>query len=627
MTDPMDVSWLDLTQDPKNLSPERALTRDLLAEQGIRLVHFGARDASMLQADVTLLGQTVSVDWLPDDKKVLGLRTLNRRTRLDVLAENGLPVQPYGAPADDAAFADLLARWGVRHAVVKLDWSFRRAGVTALPVRHDQKPRLPLGFDPSMDVVMQPVKGDPRTLKVDLFAGHVLGATWLDTRQIATPNWQMIGVRGQWPATLSADLQTMLEKASEVLLRYGCGYSSLDVMFADDGPRIIEANTTSVSTVFWRDNPEPYAQNLARAIAACLQRRDDIPKVRDITMLARGCRNEDEAVLLEPNPDRLTLPPDFDMHMDAMMREADSLSEVERVALGKMVEADLMEHARLTVPAYRADPGALGQVVTSQAMAHRPLDYVSRDWPDGHGTLSYAVSTDLDAGQATLRTRFSSQVEAAAHRRALRWVGVRDPGKEVELIDRAHAGQLCIGHDTPADQILTRLDGAGRVSLWTTGATALALAQAMSTCAPKDLNICGIVLAGPPLARSDRRRIADAIGAPVAEVLYVPPAGTVAIRCPDLGLYHVLSDVGRVEIGNTKGREDRVGSIIVTGFYNFAQPMIRVETDLQGCIVTSAPTCSCPVSNDQMISLFSLPGLEKTDKTPPLYGAGNTGYI
>ena len=51
-----------------NLSPERALTRDLLAEQGIRLVHFGVRDASMLQADVTLLGQTVSVDWLPDDK-------------------------------------------------------------------------------------------------------------------------------------------------------------------------------------------------------------------------------------------------------------------------------------------------------------------------------------------------------------------------------------------------------------------------------------------------------------------------------------------------------------------------------------------------------------------------------
>ena len=425
MTD-IDIAWLDLTQDPRDLSPERKTVCDLLAAQGIRLVHFGARDEAMLQADLIVLGQPVSVDWLPADKKVLGLRTLNRRTRLDVLAENGLPVQPYGAPSDDGEFADLLTEWNSDGAVVKLDWSFRRAGVTFLSVERGQLPSLPLGFDPTMDVVMQPVIGDPRTLKVDLFAGHVLGAAWLDTRAIATANWQMIGVREQWPACISAEVEEMLAQASKVLLQYGCGYASVDVMFAQDGPRIIEVNTTGVGTAFWRENPEPYAQNLAHAISQSIQSLSDIPAVKDIAFLARANRNEAEAAMTEPKPGRIIAPPvDLDMHMDAMMREADSLTEPERQALGRRVEADLIEHARRAVPAYRVDPDAIEQGVDLRDFSNRPLDFIARNWPDGHGILSYAVSPNLTNGKATLRTSFAAHVEAATHRRALRWVGVR----------------------------------------------------------------------------------------------------------------------------------------------------------------------------------------------------------
>ncbi|MGX9354261.1 hypothetical protein ACS3SW_03595 [Roseobacteraceae bacterium S113] len=603
MVNRLEVAWLDVLQDPEHLSPERERARALLAEQGVHLTHYAAKARAMRKADLIILGQTVSVDWLPDDKPVLGLRTLNRRTRLDVLAESGLPVQPYGTPSDDDAFAALIARWNVDFAVVKLDWSFRRAGVTTLPVRAGQKPRLPLGFDPSMDIVMQPVTGDPRTLKVDLFAGHVLGATWLDTRPVATPNWQMIGVREQWPTSLSKSVENMLAQASTELLRYGCGYASIDVMFGEDGPVIIEANTTSIGTSFWRDAPDPYAQNLARAIGSCVRNLDDLPTVKDIAELARTNRNENEAASLEPNPDQLTLPADLDMHMDAMMREADRLSEAERAELGRMVEADLMDHARQTVPAYMAKPGMLGQIIKSSTFTDHPLDFVSRHWPNGHGMLSYDVSPDLDTGQATLRTRFSYHVQAAAHRRALRWLGVKDPGRTVELIDRANAGQMGLGSDTPVKHVIERLDGLGAVSLWTTSTKALALADAIGECAPEHLHICGIVTSSPPLSRADRRKITDATGAPVAEVLSVPPAGTIAIRCPDLGLYHVLADVGRVEVNEAAGRTDHVGPLIVTGFYNFAQPMIRVETGLQGCLVASAPACSCPISNDQKVSL------------------------
>lgn len=603
MTDPICISWVDLTQDPKNLSPERALTRDLLAERGIRLDHFSRWDEALSQADLVVLGQTVSLDCLPIDDVVLGLRTLNRRTRLDVLAENGLPVQPFEAPADDDAFADILARWDTAHAVVKLDWSFRRAGVISLPNRHSPKPRLPLGFDASQDVVMKPLIGDPRTLKVDLFAGHVLGAAWLDTRPIGTPNWQMIGVREQWPAPLSTEVEAMLARASDVLLQYGCGYASIDVMFAEDGPRIIEANTTSVGTAFWRQHPEPYAHNLAQALAQCVNRRSEIPRVSDIAELAHNSRNEDEAVSLDLVRNRRAPPRDVEMHMEAMMREADRLTEDERVTLGRKVEADLIAHARQTVPAYVANPEALGQIISGHDLSSRPLDFVARDWSHEHGILSYAVSPDLEAGEAGLRTRFAAQIEAASHRRALRWAGVMDPGTEVALIDRAHAGQLGLGADTPAQEIIETLDGAGRVYLWTTRTTALALAQAIPDLAPKDLNISGVVLIGEPLERRDRAWISGAIGSPVVEVLYLPPAGTVAIRCPDLGLYHVLSDLGRIEVGPSNGHASGVGPIIVTGFYNFAQPMIRVQTDLSGCFITSLPKCSCPISSDLMLRL------------------------
>jgi hypothetical protein len=591
------IAWFDIAQDPENLTPDRAILKSELAARGCQLSFYCHWDAALLQSDLLVLGDTVPVESLRPDQKVLGLRTLNRRTRLDVLAKAGLPVQPYATPRNDADFQTVLRDWGIEKAIVKLDWSFRRAGVVALS-------RLPLGFDPACDVVMKPVTGgDSRTLKVDLFAGHVLGASWLDTRPIGQPNWQMIGPRRQWQATLSAYDEALWVKASRALLPHGVGAASIDVMIGPDGPVIIEANTTNVSTAFWRDVPRPYADRLSQALVECLHRVDNLPPISGLAEQARKGGNDYEAILPDQTPGDFHLPDDICAELDTMMREADALSESERVALGERVEADLLRHAKVTVPAYLPDPDALRRVVSASEYHRRSLDFIARRWPDQHGMVTHALATDLQNGQAGLQTRFAAAVEASLHRRALRWAGVANPGQEVTLIDFACAGQDGLGRDTPAEEILNSLAGKGPVSLWTTADTACRLADALNGAHAAKVDIRGIVLAGPPLVPTERRRISFATGARVAEVLYLPPAGTLAIRCPVLGLYHVLSDVGRVEAVLGAAVRPGVYPLVMTGFYNFAQPMINVQTGLHGSLALSPPPCSCPVSETPMIGL------------------------
>ena len=591
------IAWFDTAQDPENMSPDRAALKAELATFGIDIDYFYQWDPALLQADLLVLGDTLPLEVLPSDHKVLGLRTLNRRTRLDVLSKAGLPVQPYGAPDDNHGLQTLLSGWGTEHGIVKLDWSLRRAGVAPLSA-------LPMGFDPSCDVVMKPLEGDdPRTLKVDIFRGHFLGASWLDTRAIGTPNWQMIGRRGQWQATLSPEDQALWIKASRALMPYGVGVASLDVMIGPDGPVIIEANTTGVGSAFWRTAPHPYADRLAAALNDTLGRLENVPPVADLAEMTRTGGNDYEAIQPDQSPGSFLLPDDIHAQLDGMMREADSLPEEARIAIGEQVEADLQDHAKATVPAYLADPGAIQRIIPRSTYWSRAFDFSSRRWPDGHGMVAQIPTTDMAHGKAGLTTHFAAAFEAALHRRALRWVGVHDPGQERLLIDRVGLGQGGLGYDSPPEEILLALENCGPVSLFTHPETALGLADAIAEGRAPKPEFRGFVITGRPLARAERQRITKATGAKLVEVLFLPPAGTLAIRCPDLGLYHVLSDVGRLE--GVQGAQMKNGfyPLVATGFYNFAQPMINVETGLYGNLVLSPPPCSCPVCDTPMIAL------------------------
>ncbi|MBP0485171.1 hypothetical protein [Sagittula salina] len=609
-----------------------------LRRSGVEVIHFDRWSSAPDASDLLILGQTVPLDCLVGDQKVLGLRTLNRRTRLDVLAQAGLPVQDYGTPNSTADLATLCRNWNSDAAVVKLDWSFRRAGIALLPVGAP----LPLEFDPSCDVAMRPLDGDPRTLKIDIFADQVLGATWLDTRAITAANWQMIGPRGQWTAKLTPEVEQMVVVAGRAMLPHGVGYASIDVMFSDTGPRIIEANTTSVGTAYWRSAPQPYADALARGVLAVLDRLEDLPTATALAPAANTSRNAAEAVAPDRVAGHFTPPRDMAAILESMMHEADLMPEAARAQQAAAVEAELLDHARANVPAYRAAPASnLDSVVSLAEYDARRLDFTARDWPERHGMVAPAVAipasvSSLPApnahrapgadGQQTLtltlasqQTRFAAQVDAAVRRRALLWAGATLPKRELVLIDRANASQAGLGCDSPPVDIWAALADMPDLTLWTTVRTALALAQSVAPSGaqrqpdmsdstgrtgrivrPASGSLRGIVLSGPLSTRQERETIARTLGVPVAEVMHLGPAGCVAIRCPEHGMFHTLTDVARLEPEAATGS---AAPLIVTAFYNLAQPVIRLRTAARGFAVVSPPGCSCPARPGPVIAL------------------------
>ncbi len=568
------------------MSPDRQAAVDAVRAQGVEVIHFNQWADTPSGYDLLILGQTVPVDLLDPRQKVLGLRTLNRKTRLDALARAGLPVQPYGAPTDMAALDLLRQSWGGGPVIAKLDWSFRRAGIALLP---DGAP-LPLDFDPTSDVIMQPLLGDPRTLKIDVCADQVLGATWLDTRAITAPNWQIVGPRGQWTTDVSDHIAQIASDAGRALMAYGCGYISLDIMISDDSPRIIEANTTSVGKAQWRDEPHPYAERLARGLMACVAQIDALPDVAALTDLAMTGGNANEAVAPGQSIGTFTTPPDLPAILDNMMLAADETPAEDQAEIANEMVAALIAHARDKVPFYRQVSGDLPPVDQTLIQA-KTLDFTARGHPPEHGIVRHAPSLD-GITPAALTTRFAAEVSAAVRRRALRWNAVTGV-KEHPLIDTASAGQGGIGYDSPAEAIWQAL-GDDPVTLWTRPETALRLADSLADGADQSaIPLRAIVLSGPPLDPAARDRITQALNIPVVETLYHPGAGCFAIRCPKHGGYHLLPDAVTV---------DALSPLTITSPYNYAQPVIRQQTELTAERI-GAYTCDCPVKPALTINL------------------------
>lgn len=90
-----------------------------------------------------------------------------------------------------------------------------------------------------------------------------------------------------------------------------------------------------------------------------------------------------------------------------------------------------------------------------------------------------------------------------------------------------------------------------------------------------------------------RQRVREAWNVPVTDLYSANETGTVALQCPDSGLYHVQAEDVLVEIIDDSGRacsEGESGRVIVTSLHNFAMPFLRYDL---GDYATVGPACPC----------------------------------
>jgi len=84
------------------------------------------------------------------DTRILGQRTLNRFTRLEVALAANAPVARFCSPADDEQLSRCTRDWGDL-AVLKYDWSMRRNGVFLWPLSQGRRP-FPADFKQRSDL-------------------------------------------------------------------------------------------------------------------------------------------------------------------------------------------------------------------------------------------------------------------------------------------------------------------------------------------------------------------------------------------------------------------------------------------------------------------------------------------
>ncbi len=572
-----------------SLSPERTAVASHLAQAGVDIEHVSHWDKTHLDADLVILGSAIPEALVPDDAKVLGQRTLNRRTRLDALAGFDDMVQPYGSPRSSAELNALVSGWGDPHAVIKYDWSYRRVGVDLIAGVDSASAVLPSDFDADADVVMKLHQGHAATIKADAFAGVVLGAGRLDTRQIGSPNWQLIGPRGHEQFTLDAQTTAMVSKASAALLAYGVGYASFDLMIGPKGARIIEVNVSGVGTMFWQKHPEPYATRLAQAIVACLDNIDRVPAFGALRAMAIRSNNHREAFAPEASSGPAQSVPDISAQLDVMMQQAEEMTEGERKDLGSMAFEAIVTHACAHVPAYEGCTLNTLPIVTPKRLRSQSMDFIARVVPPEHGTAHHApVSSHEQDGIAVACSHFSLIMETGVRRRVLRSVGVKDAGDIVSLLDAPSSAQGGLGHDSPPGAVMRYIGTMEAVSLVVHPSTALALANEIAL-GTRPTCLRGLIVVDATFSSSQRKKLQDMLGVPVAVVFYTSASGTIAGKCPTSEAFHLFSDVAEVTL-------DATHHICVSTLFNYTMPVLRYRTPFQTKTLNHNTGCTCSFS-------------------------------
>ena len=567
---------------------------------------------------------------LPDsdellDCRILGQRTLNRRTRLDVAARCGAPVAPFGGPRNDRELDELAARWSSDCAVLKYDWSSRRRGVFLWPLQSGLRKPFPNDFDPESDVFMAFQGDDPQTYKIDAFGGVLLGAYVLKTRDMRSPAWETVLHQDILRIDLlSEETRRPIEAVSLALLDHGAGYSSFDLMRSGDEYRIIEINTCSVGTGIWNDLPQQYADAYSQGIVETLKQIDRVPRYRDLREAALRCRNDSEAVELPRSATTVAAPPtevgsepwrtSAEAGFMKVLEKSDRISAYEmRASLVRPLKT-LLRHAREHVPFYSDRLGMLFSsdgtidlrawkdvpIVHRADVANRRGDFSARTLPRLQASISH-VSTGGTENQAMTvpRSRLAAAVASCISVRFFTWhdipfadtlATIRRPNVGGATEGRTWAPSFAaaergpefeLSSAAPATAQLEWLNELGPVWLNTRPSLAQQLALTVKKQPRLKPNLRGLLTSGEILTHDQRRVCRDFLGHAPRDIYALAEVGGVALQCPQSDAYHVQAEAVLVEVLDQAGRgcpKGATGRLVVTPLYNLAMPLIRYDT-------------------------------------------------
>lgn len=219
-----------------------------------------------------LVHDPVQEDRIPERCQVLGQRTLNRRQRLILAEQSGLPVPRWRSLERKGQIVPLLDEWGVDHVLYKADYSYMRKGIRLVT-----RGRVPDDIvNADADVFMAIVEGSPHTLKIDLFFDEIIACRKTFTRSVFDPKFRKsfteFSSLGKIPPLLP-----QLRALGRALLYHGVGLTGVDVMIdREDEPWVIELNTCSVGReATWRRWPDLYIGGYVAGI--CRWVREDCP--------------------------------------------------------------------------------------------------------------------------------------------------------------------------------------------------------------------------------------------------------------------------------------------------------------------------------------------------------------
>ena len=317
----------------------------------------------------------------------------------------------------------------------------------------------------------------------------------------------------------------------------------------------------------------------------------------------------------------------FDMLMASQWWSADALRSYQRSQLSQ-----LLRHARDQVPFYEHRLDAVFKpdgdidwdrwnevpIVRRQDLVEQGDAMLARQLPNAHGTTTVSVTSGTSGASVQVTSTQLAHIALHANRfRSYDWhqidwtrlccsvllnadpeidawpdgsiLGPWGPEWEAASIDGA---LIRINRSTPADKILEFLVRKQPAYLTTGPKAALALAlEAEAT--GIDLKFDAYLPHGEALTDDDRAAMLRVFGARSLDLYSSKEAGHIAVGCPEDKGLHVNAESVLVEIVDDRGQPvppGTLGRVIVTPFFNAAQPLIRYD---QGDVAILTEPCRC----------------------------------
>lgn len=316
----------------------------------------------------------------------------------------------------------------------------------------------------------------------------------------------------------------------------------------------------------------------------------------------------------------------FEMLMVSQYWPEAQLRDYQRSQMGQF-----LKHARAHVPFYktRLDPifrpdGDIDwdrwgdiPIMRRPDLADRGDDMLANPLPTGHGGTTYSMTSGTTGNPIRVTSSQFAHVALGANRfRSYRWNGIDWSKLSCQLFGEtpedspwphgsvvgpwgppwdpasARGAIIKINRLTPYERIVEFIERKRPSYLATGPKTALAIALEAERLGAH-IKIDALLAQGAMVGEFEHQTMRRVFGASIATLYSSKEGGQIAHGCPDEEGLHINAESVFVEIVDEMGRPCGVGQpgkVVITPFYNAAQPLIRYE---QGDVAEWMEPCPC----------------------------------